>query len=203
MLSKIVRPMVRTQIRLLANCQAARPTLIDTISQWLSFLGVRAQVNQLDAHAEKIQVSLTVDKPEACDPRDWQQIIHNLNQGSNTPSSLKQAQVQLTPHQQHKLERLLAHLIQVGSPDSSVDWNTLYPQLQALGFDELTLQGIRAALKVPQSLDLLARDLDSDLAAVVLPKAVSIALLDRQVNPTEDQALSALFRVVEPLGSRR
>jgi hypothetical protein len=38
MLSKIVRPMVRTQIRLLANCQATRPTLIETISQWLSFL---------------------------------------------------------------------------------------------------------------------------------------------------------------------
>lgn len=201
MLSKIVRPMVRTQLRLLANCQAARPTLIDTISQWLSFLGVRAQVNQLNAHAEKIQVSLTVDKPEACDPRDWQQIIYSLNQGSDTPNSSRQAQGKLSPQQQRKLERLLAYLIQVGCSDGLTDWDTLYPQLQTLNLDELTLQGIRAALKVPQSLGLLVKDLDSDLAAVILPKAVSIALLDRQVNPPENRALSTLFRVVEPLGS--
>ncbi len=198
MLAKIVRPMVRTQIRLLANCRATRPTLIETISQWLSFLGVRAQVNQINVHSEKIQLSLTVDKPEACDPHDWQQIIRNLDKSSNTTNSLKDIQAKLTPQQQRKLERLLAHLIQAGYTDRLTDWDGLYPQLQALDLDELTLQGIRAALKVPQSLDQLVKDLDSDLAAVALPKAVSIALLDRQVNSPEDRVLSALFQVVEP-----
>ena len=33
-------------------------------------------------------------------------------------------------------------------------------------------------------------NLDADVAAVVLPKAVSIALLDREVNPYEDRALT-------------
>lgn len=198
MLAKIVRPMVRTQIRLLANCRATRPTLIETISQWLSFLGVRAQVNQINVHSEKIQLSLTVDKPEACDPHDWQQIIRNLDKSSNTTNSLKDIQAKLTPQQQRKLERLLAHLIQAGYTDRLTDWDGLYPQLQALDLDELTLQGIRAALKVPQSLDQLVKDLDSDLAAVALPKAVSIALLDLQVNSPEDRVLSALFQVVEP-----
>lgn len=200
MLSKIVRPMVRTQIRLLANSQATRPTLIETISQWLSFLGVRAQVNQLNVHSEKIQVSLTVDKPEACDPRDWQQIIHNLDKSSHNTNLLRDTQAKFTPQQQRKLERLLAHLIQVGGyTNKAADWDILYPQLQALDLDEPTLQGVRAALKVPQSLDQLVEDLDSDLAAVALPKAVSIALLDRRVNPPEDRVLSTLFHVVEPL----
>lgn len=202
MLSKIVRPMVRTQIRLLANCQATRPTLIETISQWLGFLGVRAQVNQLNTDSEKIQVSLTVDKPEACDSRDWQQIIHNLDKSSNSINPLKDPQAKLTPQQQRKLERLLAHLIQAGQTNSSTDWDTLYPQLQTLDLDELTLQGIRAALKVPQSLDQLISNLDSDLAAITLPKAVSIALLDRRVNPPEDRVLSALFQMVEPPASK-
>jgi hypothetical protein len=165
-------------------------------------IGVRAEVNQLNVHSEKIQVSLTVDKPEACDPHDWQQIIRSLDKSSNSTNSLKDAQAKFTSQQQHKLERLLAHLIQAGHTNRSTDWDTLYPQLQALDLDELTLQGIRAALKVPQSLDQLVKDLDSDLAAVALPKAVSIALLDRQVNPPEDHALSALFQVVEPPASK-
>ena len=47
MLSQIVRPMVNTQIRLLAKSKATKITLIKTIAKWLSFLGVEAQVTQL------------------------------------------------------------------------------------------------------------------------------------------------------------
>jgi hypothetical protein len=197
MLTQIVRPMVRTQIRLLANSHATRATLVSTIAQWLSFLGVRAQVTYLDAASDQIQVSITVGKPEACDLQDWQQILRNLQQSRDKEGTPEVAITAMTPQQQSKLQRLLAYIIQVGDPDTPAHWDALYPQLQSLGFDESMLLGIRAALKVPQSLDHLVEGLDSDVAAIALPKAVSIALLDRKVNFSEDRALSALLEAMK------
>jgi len=192
MLTQIVRPMVRTQIRLLANSQATYATLVKTIAQWLGFLGVQASVTQLQAHSKQIQLSLTVGRPESCDESDWEKILDNLNQ-SNAEHAPMQA---LTPQQERKLQRLLAYIIQVGNP-SGVNWEALVPQLQTLAFSEETLAGIRAALKVPQSLDQLTDGLDPDVAAVVLSKAVGIALLDREVNEGEDQALSILLETMK------
>ncbi len=197
MLSQIVRPMVRTQIRLLANSQATRATLITTIAQWLGFLGVRAQVNHVDTVSDQIQVSIIVGKPDACDERDWELILSNLNQHSMSGDAVPMTAAQMTPQQQTKLQRLLAYVIQVGNPDSVPDWHLLHPQLQALGFDAATILGIRSALKVPQSFDHLMTGLDADVAAIALSKAVSIALLDRDVNPSEDQALSALLKAMK------
>jgi hypothetical protein len=197
MLSQIVRPMVRTQIQLLANCQATRATLVSTVAQWLGFLGVRAKVTHLDAGSGQIHIALTVDKPEACDPRDWQTILQKLEQGSKVEGSVQPLQAQMTEQQQMKLQRLLAYLIQVADPDQPIHWETLQPQLHALGLDEQTLLGIRSALKVPQSLDRLMEGLEPDIAAVALPKAVSIALLDRQVNAHEDQALTTLLQAMK------
>lgn len=197
MLSQIVRPMVRTQIRLLASTQATRSTLVQTIAQWLGFLGVRAQVTQLDAGSNQIHVTLTVDKPEACDSCDWQQILTNLNQNTAIANALPPHQSQLTPQQQSKLQRLLAYLLQVGNSNGLVNWEALYPQLQALRLDEPMLLGIKSALKVPQSLDSLTKGLDPDVAAIALPIAVSIALIDRRVNPSEDHALTALLQAMK------
>jgi hypothetical protein len=59
------------------------------------------------------------------------------------------------------------------------------------------LLGIKSALKVPQSLDRLVEGLEPDLVAIALPQAVSIALLDRQVNAGEDDALTALLKVMK------
>lgn len=196
MLSQIVRPMVQTQLRLLANSRATRSTLITTVAQWLGFLGVRAHVTQLDAGSGKIHISLTVDKPEACDHHDWQQILGNLKQGESETDLLSTDAVSFTPQQQSKLQRLLAYLIQVGNPDQPLEWDRLYPQLRGLGLDETTLLGIRSALKVPQSLDDLIGGFDSDLVAIALPKAVSIAMMDKYVNPSEDQALTALLNAI-------
>lgn len=197
MLSQIVRPMVRTQIRLLASCQATRTTLISTVAQWLGFLGVEAQVTQLDANGGRISISLTVNKPEACDTHDWNQILHNLEQGNSGRLSTLQNQPSITLQQQTKLQRLLAYLIQVGDSGTPANWDKLYPQLQTLGLDESMLLGIRSALKVPQSLERLLEGLDPDVAAIALPKAVSIALLDRQVNSSEDHALTALLKAMK------
>lgn len=196
MLSQIVRPMVRTQIRLLANSQATYSTLVTTIAQWLGFLGVQANVTQLQTNAHRIQLSLTVGKPEACDEGDWEKILHNLDQGS-ADASVQVTSPTLSSQQERKLQRLLAYIIQVGNPSGSVEWDALYPQLRILGFDDNTLAGIRAALKVPQSFEYLMEGLDADVAAIALSKAVGIALLDRQVNPGEDRALSALLEVMK------
>lgn len=197
MLSQIVRPMVQTQIRLLAKSRATRPTMVSTVAHWLGFLGVRAQVTHLDAGAGKIHISISVDKPEACDAHDWQQILHNLNTAETEADAVSINPAEFTPQQQSKMQRLLAYLIQVGTPDGSVHWESLQPQLQLLGLSEAMMLGIRSALKVPQSLDDLLDGLDSDVAAVALPKAVSIAMLDRQVNASEDQALAALLKAMK------
>jgi hypothetical protein len=194
MLSQLVSPMVRTQIRLLANSQATRSTLVTTIAQWLGFLGVRAQVTHLDRANNQIQVSLTVGKPDACEAGDWQKILTNLDHGKAiaTPLSL------MTEAEERKLQRLLAYMIQVGEPDTS--WDKVAPQLQRLGFDEGTMLGIKSALKVPQALENLMEGLDPDVAAIALSKAVGIALLDRQVNSREDKALSALLDAMKASG---
>ncbi|PZV08261.1 MAG: hypothetical protein DCF22_20555 [Leptolyngbya sp.] len=195
MLSHIVRPMVQTQVRLLANSHATRSVLISTVAQWLSFLGVHAQVEQLTTANGKIHLCLTVDKPEACDHCDWQKIVSNLA-GCTSDSSSSLDTAQFTTHQQSTLQRLLAYLIQVGSPGQPTIWEKLQPQLEAIGFDEPTLLGVRSALKVPQSLDDLVDGLDADVAAIALPKAVSLAMMDRQVNQSEDQALAALLKAM-------
>lgn len=196
MISQLVRPMVQTQIRLLANSRATRPVLISTVAQWLGFLGVRAQVTGLDASSGKIHISLTVDQPDACDTRDWQQILCNLHQGETEADLLSTDAIDLKPVQQSKMQRLLAYLLQVADPDHPVRWETLYPQLKTIGLDEATLTGIRSALKVPQCLEDLVQGMDSDVAAIVLPKAVSIAMMDRRVNASEDLALTALLEVM-------
>jgi hypothetical protein len=102
-----------------------------------------------------------------------------------------------TPQQQSKMQRLLAYLIQVGNPNEPIDWDILYPQLQTMGLSEMTLMGVKSALKVPQCLEDLVEGLDSDLAAIALPKAVSIAMMDRHVNPSEDQALMTLLQAMK------
>ncbi|MBF2025768.1 MAG: hypothetical protein IGS48_03250 [Oscillatoriales cyanobacterium C42_A2020_001] len=198
MLSQIVRPMVQTQVRLLAHSRATRSTLVSTVAQWLGFLGVRAEVTQLETDSGKIHIALTVDKPDACDLRDWQQIIANLNAnqvGNGARPNL--GETRFTPQQQNRIQRLLAYLIQVGNPTEAANWEHLHPQLQAMGFDETTLLGVRSALKVPQCLDDLVEGLDPDVAAIALPKAVSLAMMDRQVNSSEDQALTALLQAMK------
>lgn len=196
MLSQIVRPMVRTQIRLLASTHATRSTLVSTIAQWLSFLGVQAEVTELGTQSKQIRVSLTVGKPEACDEYDWHKILHKLEDSQTEVATNQETMVSLTPKQEIKLQRLLAYVIQVGDSNQALNWDALEPQLQSLGLSASMLLGIKSALKVPQSLDQLMEGLDTDVAALALPRAVGIALFDRQVNPLEDKALSVLLEAM-------
>ena len=194
MLSQIVRPMVSTQIRLLANSKATRATLVTTIAKWLGFLGVHAKVVNLDTAGEQIHVSLTVGKPEACDRTDWQKILQNINRDCiETTQESDLTAASIPPEHEIKFQRILAYVIQMGEPGEPTDWNVLYPQLKSLGFDESRLLGIQSALKVPQSIDRLVKDLDADVAAIALAQAASIAMLDRKVNHHEHQVMQSLL----------
>ena len=196
MLSQIVRPMVNTQVRLLAKSKATRSTLVKTIARWLGFLGVEAKVTQLDTAGDKIKVSITVGKPDTSEDDDWQQILQNLNRNSSELKELVNNPVSIPSHQETKYQRILAYVIQMSNPDNATDWQQIYPQLQLLGLEESMLLGIKSALKVPQSLERLVKDLDADVAAVALSQTASIALFDRQVNPGEYQALQTLLQAM-------
>ena len=195
MLSQLVRPLVQTQIRLLSRSQTTRSTLAETIACWLGYLGVHAQVTQIGTNGDRIQVSLTVGKPDACDHTDWQSIVGNLQ--TDTPSNLPadNAFEKMSLSQERHFARLIAYLLQLGN-DETVNWDSLQPQLAALNLEESLLQGIQSALKVPQSLDSLLKKFDPDLAAIALPVAVKIALLDRQITPQENDTLTALLALM-------
>ena len=194
MLSQIVRPMVNTQIKLLAKSKATKITLIKTIAKWLSFLGVEAQVTQLDAIGDKINVSITVGQPENSEDSDWQKILRNLSRDADKTTKYNVEYSSSIPAEQEtRYQRILAYAIQMSNGGEDSDWSKIHPQLQALGLKESTLLGIKSALKVPQSIDRLVKDLDADVAAIALSQAASIALLDRQVNPGEYQVMQTLL----------
>ena len=196
MLSQIVRPMVNTQIHLLAKSKATKITLIKTIAKWLGFLGVEAQVNQLNTMGDKIQVSITVGQPENSDRGDWQKILDNLSQDTSKTTQLVNHSNSIPAEQEAKYYRILAYAIQMGDRGQVTDWSKIHPQLQKLGLKESIILGVKSALKVPQSIDRLVKDLDADVAAIALSQAASIALFDRQVNPEEYQVMQTLLNAM-------
>ncbi len=199
MLSQIVRPLVETQIRLLANSHATRYTLVETIARWLGYLGVYAKVSELSTNnSEQIQVSLTVGKPESCNPKDWQKIIDNLNQDSSVNGYADKVMTteKMSASKQNHLARLIAYLIQVGHPNSEINWEQIKPQLDLLNLDDSIIPNIKSALKVAQSGEKLITKIDSDLAAFAFPIAVRIALLDEHINEDENNTLASLLTVM-------
>lgn len=195
MLNQIVRPLVDTQIRLLANSQATEKTLAQTISCWLGYLGVRTEVTQLIPNSDRISISLTVGKPESCGNKDWQKILDNLvnsHTGLPTAQSEEMEMAKLI-----QLSKLLAYLIQIGSPKTETNWSILEKQIAPLNLDTITLEAVRSALKVPQSLSAIDK-LDPDLAARAFPLAVKIAWMDNEVSAEESEALKVLLSLIAP-----
>lgn len=195
MLAQLVRPLVRTQIQILAGTKAASGKLVGTISRWLGYLGVQAEVKQLQVAGDRIQVSLSVARPEQCSEDEWRQILANLNATAGEKAMTGELTYgAMTDSQRRKASRLLAHVIQAGSDGGDGGrWETLQPELAALGMEADLLQGIRVALKVPQQIDPLLEDLDPEVAAFVLSRAIGIALLDRKIVADEDSALTRLY----------
>ena len=196
MLTSIVRPMVKSQIKLLAQTQATKITLVRIIAKWLGFLGVSAEVTHLDTAEGKIQVSLTVSQPEASEHQDWHRIIENI-ESSKTPSSRLESEVfQVPTHLQNKYQRLLAYSIQINHTEGIIHWESIYPKLKLLGIEESAILGIKTALKVPQDIERLVKDLDAEVAALALSQTATIALFDQHVNPEEYQVLQTLIEVM-------
>ena len=195
MLSQIVRPLVDTQIRLLANSQATKKTLAQTISSWLGYLGVRTEVTQLIPNSDRISVSLTVGKPESCAQKDWQKILDNLTRSSSDLPNAQSEEIEMAKLVQ--LSKLLAYIIQIGLPETEGNWTILENQLSPLNLDSTTLGAVRSALKVPQSLSAIDK-LDPDLAARAFPLAVKIAWMDNQITAAESEALKALLSLIAP-----
>ena len=195
MLTQIVRPLVDTQIRLLANSQATKKTLAQTISSWLGYLGVRTEVTQLIPNSDRISVSLTVGKPESCAQKDWQKILDNLTKSSSDLPNAQSDDMEMAKLVQ--LSKLLAYIIQIGLPETEGNWTILENQLSPLNLDSTTLGAVRSALKVPQSLSAIDK-LDPDLAARAFPLAVKIAWMDNQITAAESEALKALLSLIAP-----
>ena len=196
MLSSFLRPMVNTQIKLLAKTLATRSTLVNVIAKWLGFLGVQAQVTHLDTVGEKIQVSLTVSQPEGSTDEDWQSIVQNLKSSNSTTEELELKGSKIPPQQESKYQRILAYAIQISNQDGSVDWSDVYPKLKLMGIEESMLVGIKSALKVPQDIDRLVKSLDADVAAIALSQVANIALFDQQVTPEESRVLQTLIETM-------
>lgn len=191
MLSQIVRPLVDTQIRRLASSQNTYSTLIETIARWLSYLGVQAQVTYLTRQSEKIKVSLTVGKPDLCNSKDWQQILDNLDR-QKTVFPINSYD-RLTSDQKRKLQRLFAYLIQISQPDKQNNLDLVSNSLKKLHLDNLMLMGVKAALKVPQSVDRLLKELEPDVIALAFPQAMEIVLIDSQLNQETEIAIITML----------
>ncbi|MGK7941527.1 MAG: hypothetical protein AB4062_15530 [Crocosphaera sp.] len=196
MLSQIVRPLVNTQVRLLANSQTTQITLVETIARWLGYLGVDAQVTHLSPESDRIHLALKVGKPDSCDEQDWNCILDNLRSPHRSDNNDLNASDYIDESHQLQIARLLAYLIQISDPDNHITWTAVESQLIPLNLDTSILRGIQSAMKVPQSKDLLEK-LDPDVAASAFPIAVKIAWLDQEINSHENHALSALLSAMK------
>jgi hypothetical protein len=198
MLVQLVRPLVRTQVQMLTQAQSASSRLVGMVSQWLGYLGIHAEVTQLQTTGNRIQVSLCVGKPEQCTEAEWQQILDNLNQDRDPLIEVDSlTYMAMPPAQQSKVQRLLASILHASGQDPLEDWATLRPRLVAMGLEESMLLGIQAALKAPMPMELLVEQLEPEVAAFVLSKSIHIALLDQQISQAEDTALKALLSAVD------
>lgn len=198
MLVQLVRPLVRTQVQMLTQAHSASGRLVGMVSQWLGYLGIQAEVTQLQTTGNRIQVSLCVGKPEQCTEAEWQKILDNLNQDRDTTVEADAlAYTAMTPAQQSKVQRLLASILHASGQDPLADWASLRPRLVAMGMEESLLLGIQSALKAPMPMELLVEQLEPEVAAFVLSKAINVALLDQQISRAEDTALKALLNAVD------
>lgn len=199
MLVQLVRPLVRSQILMLTRTPAADSKLSGMVAQWLSYLGVHAEVTQLSANGEVIEVALKVARPEQCNEAEWQQILNNLTRQAGAPNAeaASLTYAALTPAQQRKVQRLLACVLQASREDLTDSWPTIKPQLLALGLPEALLTELQAAVRVATPMELLVQNLEPEVAAFALSKAIAIALMDKHINQAEDDALKTLLTALQ------
>ncbi|MEM6520177.1 MAG: hypothetical protein AAF722_12710 [Cyanobacteria bacterium P01_C01_bin.70] len=199
MLVQLVRPLVRSQIQMLSQAPAADSKLAAMVAQWLGYLGVHAEVTQLETSGKQIEVSLRVGKPEQCSEREWQQILSNLTcqnnfQGIEDTGLTYEA---MTPAQQGKVHRLLACVLQASNENLLDDWSEMQLQLAEIGIAGKLLTELRSAVRVVTPMELLVKGLEPEVASFALSKAIAIALMDKHINQAEDGALKTLLDALQ------
>lgn len=198
MLVQLVRPLVRSQIQILARTPAADSKLMGMVTQWLGYLGVHAEVTQLETEGELIQVSLKVARPEQCTETEWRQILTNLtNDKGERQASAGITYASMTSIQRGKVHRLLACVLRASSENLIEEWPQIEPQLTAMGLDSTLIRELRSAIRVPTPMGLLVEDLEPEVATFALSKAIGIALMDQEINRAEDDALKTLLKALQ------
>lgn len=198
MLVQLVRPLVRSQIQMLARTPSASSRLTGMVAQWLGYLGVHAEVTQLKTEGELIQVSLKVARPEQCTQTEWQQILSNLTRPHESSTGEARLTYQaMTTSQQSKVIRLLACVLHASNENLVEEWDPIQPQLSFMGLTDDMLQALRSAIRAPTPMELLVKDLEPEVASFALAKAISIALMDQQINRAEDDALKILLEALQ------
>ena len=120
-----------------------------------------------------------------------QQILDNLDRQKTV--SVINSYDQLTSGQRRKLQRLFAYLIQISQPDKQNNLDLVSNSLKKLHLDNLMLMGVKAALKVPQSVDRLLKELEPDVIALAFPQAMEIVLIDSQLNQETEIAIITML----------
>ncbi|MEL6399791.1 MAG: hypothetical protein AAFR26_11975 [Cyanobacteria bacterium J06626_4] len=198
MLVQLVRPLVRSQIQMLARTPAADAKLTNMVAQWLGYLGVYAEVTRLETEGELIQVSLKVGRPEQCTETEWQSILDNLtHKGTAWREDTGLTYATMTPAQKGKVHRLLACVLQASNDNLVEDWHQVSGELAQLGLEASLLNELRSAIRVPTPMEVLIEDLQPDVAAFALSKAIGIALMDKHINEAEDGALKILLNALQ------
>lgn len=198
MLVQLVRPLVRSQIQLLARTSAADSKLMGMVAQWLGYLGVQAEVTQLKTEGELIQVSLKVSRPEQCTETEWAQILTNLTRGHRPQDETTGVTYQtMSSAQRSKVHRLLACVLRASNENLIAEWSQIQAQLLETGIDSEMLNELRVAVRVPTSMELLVADLEPEVASFALSKAIAIALMDQQITHAEDNALKTLLDALQ------
>jgi len=198
MLVQLVRPLVRSQIQMLAQTPSANAKLMGMIVQWLGYLGVKAEVTQLKTEGKLVQVSLKVARPEQCTEAEWQQILDNLTHESSLNAEDENLTYEgMTDAQRSKVHRLLACVLRASNDNLLDDWEQMKPQLMDIGINNAMLQEMRAAVRIPTPMSLLVQKVEPEVASFALSKAIAIALLDKHINQAEDDALKALLDALQ------
>jgi hypothetical protein len=183
---------------MLANHPAAESQLVNMVAQWLGYLGVQAEVTQIGTEGDRIQVALKVGKPEQCTTPEWEKILQNLTRAqAEGGAGTELTYATMTSTQQGKVHRLLACVLRASYDNLVEDWDILQPQLQLLGLEPALLEQVQSAIRVPTPIQLLVEDLEPEVAAFALSKAIHIALMDRQISAAEDDTLKTLLQALE------
>ena len=198
MLVQLVRPLVRSQIQMLARTPAADAKLTNMVAQWLGYLGVYAEVTRLETEGELIQVSLKVGRPAQCTETEWQSVLDNLtHKGKAWREDTGLTYATMTPAQKGKVHRLLACVLQASNDNLVEDWHQVSGELAQLGLEAALLNELRSAIRVPTPMEVLIEDLQPDVAAFALSKAIGIALMNKHINQAEDGALKILLNALQ------